>query len=403
MNKADLIIIGSGISGLSLAHYCAKNGMNTIVLEKEDIAGGTFHTHHYENDQSEDFWIELGAHTCYNSYRNLIGIIEDCQIVGKLFSREKVPFKIYHKQKIKSIVSQLHFSELLLTVPKLFSLTKQGSTIKEYYSKLIGKKNYQKLFRHLFNGVLSQTADDFPAEMIFKKRPRRKDILKKFTLTAGLQLIIDKIILERDISLMPQKAVQTIQYSDNRFLISTADNSQYEAPMLALATPADVAAQLLQDTFADIAAELKKIEVVQVKSTGVIIKKNQLPLKPLAGLVSTDDSFYSIISRDVVQHDKYRGFTFHFKPNCLDQEGQYKKMAEVLNVDSNQFAEVTEKTNVVPSLTIDHEQKIKKITGLLVDKPLLLTGNYFSGIAIEECISRSLSESNRALQFYKIS
>jgi hypothetical protein len=52
------------------------------------------------------FWLELGAHTCYNSYRNLIGIIEDCQILDRLVQREKVPFRMRVGNQIKSIPSQ---------------------------------------------------------------------------------------------------------------------------------------------------------------------------------------------------------------------------------------------------------------------------------------------------------
>ena len=56
---------------MSLAYYCANDGLKVLVIEKSKSLGGSFTTEH-----SEDFWLEMGAHTMYNSYGKLIGIIE---------------------------------------------------------------------------------------------------------------------------------------------------------------------------------------------------------------------------------------------------------------------------------------------------------------------------------------
>ena len=88
MDKYDIIIIGAGINALSLAHYCARTGFKTLVIEKSERVGGTFYSHHIK-DEAKGFWLELGAHTCYNSYHNLIGIIEDCRILDRLVQRKK--------------------------------------------------------------------------------------------------------------------------------------------------------------------------------------------------------------------------------------------------------------------------------------------------------------------------
>ncbi len=40
-NTADVVVIGSGIIGASIAYYTSKLGMNVVVVEKGEIAGGT--------------------------------------------------------------------------------------------------------------------------------------------------------------------------------------------------------------------------------------------------------------------------------------------------------------------------------------------------------------------------
>lgn len=396
MDKHDIIIIGAGISGLSLAHYCTKAGLKTLVIEKSERVGGTFHSHHIQG-----FWLELGAHTCYNSYRNLIGIIEDCHILDHLVRREKVPFRMLVGNQIKSISSRLNLLELLLHAPRMFSLQKAGQTVESYYSKIVGKRNFDRVFQHVFNAVPCQRANDFPADMLFKKRPRRKDIIKSFTLARGIASITNAIASQQGIEVLAGKEVEDIHFGDDLFQITAKDKSTYKSGMLALATPAPVAAQLLRTPFPEISQQIAQIKVATVESVGVAIRRDLLSLEAVAGIVPTDDSFYSVVSRDTVRHNNYRGFTFHFKPGLIDLESKLKRIGEVLGVQRDQLVHVITKENIVPSPGLGHDTIINTINRLITGKPLLLTGNYFSGIAIEDCVSRSLREFKRLMMVKK--
>jgi protoporphyrinogen oxidase len=387
VDKYNIIIIGAGISGLSLAHYCAKEGLKTLVIEKTERVGGTLHSNHFEDT---GFWVELGAHTCYNSYRNLIGIIEDSAF-NKLIPREKVPFKMLVDGHIKSIPSQLNFLELLISVPNIFSLKKEGQSVRSYYSKVLGNKNFEKVLSPALNAVISQDASDFPADMLFKKRLRRKDIIKKFTLTNGVQTITDSISSQKTIEIATGKEVISVNTSNNLFQIITKDSS-YESDFLAIATPASVAARFLREQFPQVSEKLSHIKVETVESVGVAIKADLISIPSVAGIIPSSDSFYSIVSRDTVKHDSYRGFTFHFKPGILNNDAKLKKIAEVLGVKLAQIEHIAAKENFVPSLKVGHEALVGKIEQALSTTSLFLTGNYFDGMAIEDCVTRSLKE-----------
>lgn len=394
MEPYDIIIVGAGISGLSLAHYSAKERLNTLVMEKSERIGGTFHSHRFSGDAS-GFWLELGAHTCYNSYGNLIGLMQDCNILDTIMKREKVGYKMLLDGRIKSIPSQMNFAELLFSVPRLFTQKKEGRTIESYYSGIVGKNNFKKVLGPLFDAVICQRANDFPADLLFKKRPRRKDILKSFILTHGIQSITDAIAVQPKISIIKGKEVRAITMSNDLFHITTGDGSAYTAQNLAVATDAGAAATILKSPFPELSEELSKIRVNVVESIGVALKKKALALPQIAGLIAVGDAFYSAVSRDTVKHDSYRGLCFHFKEGVLNYESKLKRIADVLGVNLSQLEDVATRENLVPSLVVGHDRLISGIDRLLTGKRMLLTGNYFSGLAIEDCVSRSLNEFTR--------
>ncbi|MBI4847980.1 MAG: FAD-dependent oxidoreductase [Nitrospirae bacterium] len=393
MNNFDIVIVGAGISGLSLAHYCARAGFKTLVLEKSDRAGGTFHSQRFEG--TDGFWIELGAHTCYNSYGNLIKILEESGAISRIIQREKVSFRMLAGNRITSIPSQLDFVELLLSAPKLFTLKKEGQSISSYYSRIVGSKNYEKVLSPSLCAVICQAADDFPSAMLFQKRPRRKDIIRKFSLDNGIQTITDSIVSQKDITVMTGKETRDIRFDKGVFVIMTADGTIYESRNLAMAIPPSAAARLLSASFHDVSVYLSQIREAQVESVGVAVKKEMLRINPCAGLVPIKDNFFSVVSRDIVHHDTYRGFTFHFKPGVMDHDVRLKRISEVLGIQREDITHVASRENVVPSLRAGHEKLTGMIDSVIAGKRLLLTGNYFDGMAIEDCVSRSLKEFSR--------
>ncbi len=394
MIQYDIVIIGAGISGLSLAHYAARAGLRTLVVEKAERVGGAVHTHRFE-DGAPPFWVELGAHTCYNSYAKFLGIVEDLDMIDQLTRREKVPFRMLVEDRLRSIPSQLNFFELLVSVPRLFFLKKEGQSVESYYSRIVGKGNFDKVFTHLFSAVPSQTADDFPADILFKRRQRRKDVLRSFTLPNGLQSVTDAVASGSGIDVaMGSDAVQ-IEAGARSFEVKTANGERYVADYIGLATSPVEGARLLRPVYPALVDELAQVRVETVETVAVALAKELLTVENIAGVVPTGDSFYSIVSRDTVPHDGYRGFTFHFKGDQLDLDAKLRRIAQVLRVSSNQLELVTTKQNIVPCFRVGHEDRVKKIDKLLAGKQILLTGNYLRGMSIEDCVLRSASEFSR--------
>ncbi|HAS50502.1 MAG TPA: amine oxidase, partial [Gammaproteobacteria bacterium] len=53
---------------------------------------------------------------------------------------------------------------------------------------------------------------------------------------------------------------------------------------------------------------------------------------------------------------------------------------------------VVSKANQLPALRVGHGERTRDIDQMLVGTRLALTGNYFTGVAIEDCVTRSRQE-----------
>ena len=402
-----MAIIGAGISGLSLAHYCAKSGLETVVLEKSERVGGCFHSHRFgvdskPADQTEDFWLELGAHTCYNSYASLINVIEEAGIIKELIPREKAPFKMLSGGKLKSIPSMLDFMELMLSAPRMLYAKKAGETMESYYSKIVGKKNYSRVFGPVFDAIISQTANDFPADALFKKRPRRKDILKSFTFTHGLSTITDAIAGEPGITVLTGREVISVAKDSDGYLVTAAGGRRNKVEISDLGRAASSRGQSASRGFSGFISASGKNQskvggdgrrnapegVVQGGAGGRDNRGSAIGSSGESG-----EGFFSGVSRDVVKDSRYRGFAFHFRPGLLDMGQKLNKIARIINVKPEQILQTAEKqNNVIPSLTLGHDEWVRETDRLLAGRSLFITGNYFNGVAIEDCVTRSVSE-----------
>jgi len=395
MKQYDLIVIGAGISGLSLASYAAAAGLSTLVLEKSSRAGGCFHSHRFERE-ADGFWLELGAHTCYNSYGGLLGLMEKYGLLGSILPREKVSFRMLVGNEVKSITSQLSFCELFTSAWRLFTLKKDGESVASYYGRIVGRRNYERVFAPAFNAVISQRANDFPADMLFNKRPRRKDVIKSYTLKGGLASITDRLTTVPGLTVINEADITRIVKSGEGYVVELADGQGFQASRLALAVPPPEASRLCAEISPALAKVLSGIKVETIETVGVAVQKDKLKLPPVAGIIAANDDFYSAVSRDTVSHPSYRGFAFHFKTGRLPLEAKLAKICQVLQVRKEEL-QVVERESRLPSPVVGHGALTAEIDRSIAASNLYVTGNYFAGMAIEDCIVRSGKEFERLI------
>ena len=89
----DLCVIGAGISGLSLAQMAASRGQRTLVLEQRVEAGGCLCSAPVGAPEPSG-WLELGAHTCYNSYRRFLDVMAGTDFLARATPRKSMGFRM---------------------------------------------------------------------------------------------------------------------------------------------------------------------------------------------------------------------------------------------------------------------------------------------------------------------
>jgi oxygen-dependent protoporphyrinogen oxidase len=387
MDRWDVIVVGGGISGMSFAYASAAAGKSTLVLEKEPRSGGCIDSRHLESG----YWFEMGAHTAYNSYGGLIDILQGCGMMDRLLQRAKAPFCLLQGNRICSFMAELNFLELAISLPRGLASRKDGLTVADYYSRLVGPGNYTRVLGPFLSAVPSQTVDAFPSTMLFKKRPRRKNIFRSYTLAGGLSTVIDAIAKRPNMTIKSGVDVASIESFGRGIAVTGADGHCWEAAAAAVATPPSVAALILEKSFPELGRALKRIGTVGVDSVGIVVPASKLKFKSVAGLIPACDLFFSAVSRDTVPDEHCRAFTFHFKPG-LAPDARETRIAEVLGVERLEFQAFIEKHTILPSPVLGHGSIVSEIDRLSAGTRLCLIGNYFGGLAIEDCITRSNQE-----------
>lgn len=387
----DCIIIGGGISGISFAHYLNQSGKKVLILEEKEKIGGQIKSEF--SNHTPTYWRELGAHTCYNSYTHLLSILKDIDSTDIIQPLGKGSYVVYSEGKIKKMFAELSFIPLIFNGPRLFFTSKEGKTVKEYFSKIVGKSNYEKLFSCLFRAVISQSADNYPAELFLKRRKERfEDFPRKYTFKQGIASLLNTIVEKDNLTVLPNSKVDKIEKEEGVYKIITSNGDSYTAHNLALASDTQNSAKLLEKLEPKVANLLSTVPLFHSESLNVVVSKEKIDLQAVAGIISLSEEFHSAVSRDLIEDPKLRSFTFHFEKGEKTDQEKMEIVCKVLKITKEDVLDSILVNHVLPSLRIEHLNMADQVNSLRTDSNIYILGNYFYGLSLEDCVNRSVDE-----------
>lgn len=396
MESYDVAIIGAGISGIRFAQQALKHKLSSVVIEKNAKPGGCIETFYPPN--TPQFWTELGAHTAYNSYHHLLEYCDWNNLIKNLEIRDRQNFKLLDQYNhICSIFKQLNLIRAGIGLG-LFKLTKPKlRTVSEYFSFVLGKKNYHQVLQYCFDAVLCQDSGDFPADFLFKKRHKNKKFPRSFTFKNGMSTLFSSLKVGT-LNIEFNYPCQKISYENGAWYISTGIK-EYHAQQLMLATPWHITQKLLGAIKHPISKLNYQPLISYIKTISLVLDKQKTDhIKPMAGLIGIKRQFYAMVSRDIIPNPNYRGFTVHFRSTEIEPEKLLSDFLKQCNIPHYAVVDYTVKDNAVPAYTKNHHLFIEGLDRALTkDNSLYLAGNYFTRLAIEDCIYRADNEINRLL------
>jgi UDP-galactopyranose mutase len=149
--------------------------------------------------------------------------------------------------------------------------------------------------------------------------------------------------------------------------------------------------KLVRDDFHELANVVSRVNSVVVESVGVVLPREKCWMPECAFVIPVDDVFHSAVTRDPFPDPARRAFAFHFKPG-LTRAQKLERMSAVLKVPQEELSELVEQRLVLPSPALGHDRIVADVDRVIAGTRLAVTGNYFDGLAIEDCVARSFAE-----------
>jgi UDP-galactopyranose mutase len=127
----------------------------------------------------------------------------------------------------------------------------------------------------------------------------------------------------------------------------------------------------------------------------VVVRAERVAAIPYSTfLIPRDDIFFSVVTRDVVPDPTWRGFVFHFRPGH-GPEAKLARAAALLGLRRAELDDVGERRTILPSPVLGHHESVAGLDAALAGGRIAVTGNWFGGLAIEDCVLRSREEWRR--------
>ena len=271
MNKQKILIIGSGLSGLSCATYLDKNKYDVSIYEKSDTPGGRVSSEIIDGNICD-----VGFQVLLNNYDEVkkLGVYNSLNL--KYFDSGA---EIYHNGRILSIYSPLKhpFKFIKSNIIRMFSLSDVFSLLKslfvksdlkhanQYIKQNFSDKSQKLFFYPFFRGVFLSKELHTDTNFFLK-------IFKKFAFGAaslpshGMKMLPKEIIKKYDLNINYNHELKNIESQKAIFV----NNVEEHFDKIVLAMPIN---NLKEITNINIEAENNFNKTAYIKSSKKVLNK----------------------------------------------------------------------------------------------------------------------------------
>ena len=430
--KANTVIIGAGICGLSVAHFLSKKRSDFLILEANKLPGGIIKTKIEKN-----FICENGPNTVLLNNDAIEEIIKDYDLWKDLqFPKEssnKNRFVLHQNKLTKIPLNPISFifSPLFSFISKIRVLRepfirshKKNTSVFEFVKKRFGKEFHDQLIEPFITGVYAGNTKKMSAKHtlkllwkleqshgsvikgVLKSKKDKKSKINSFNFPKGLSQLTSKIALSVESKLILNFKVQQIMKSDNGYEI-ISDSGKISCKEIICSVPSYSLKNFISDS--SLVTQLNKIiySPVDVFHFG-FEKKNIQNKKQGFGVLtkpSDNKSYLGILfnSRifDYVSPKDKELFTVlvggeRQKHLCEMQPIKLKQLIleELEDLLGHKGKTIIENhyrwIKGIPQFNLDHSDLLNAIKEFENNNSKFhLIGNYFNGVSVSDCIKKS--------------
>ena len=430
--RVNTVIIGSGISGLSAAHFLSKRTRDFIVLESQKNIGGII-----QSKKDQDFICENGPNTVLLNNDAIIQLIKDSGLWGQIIFPSKKSNKnrfVLHQNRMTNIpinitsfitTPLLSLSAKLRLIAELFiKKHDQNTTVYNFIKTRFGEEFHNQLIEPFLTGVYAGDTKKMSAKdslkLLWKLEQKYGSVIRglineksspkeAFSLPNGLFELIEKISHPIKEKIKLDSRVDKIIKHDSGYEILAGPNSIHCNNIIS-SVPANVLADLIWDN--DLVELLKEINYnpIDVFHFGVLKKNVYSEDKGFGVLTKPSDgkSFLGILfSSQIFNHvspmDKEL-YTVLVGGERQKELCSLKK-EDLKRIVLNEFKDLIKHKGDVPYVShYSWEKGIpqyhmvqSKLTASIKlfeknNKNFHIIGNYFDGISVSDCVKKAKSK-----------
>lgn len=430
----DVAVVGSGISGLSVAWHLSKKGFEVKVFEKEDLPGGNIQT-----VKKDGFILELGPQTILADKR-VEEFLSGAGIEPEYASeRAKIRY-IYKKGRLiplplsplsflKSPLLSLSGKIRVLKEPFVAPSIKPEESIAEFVIRRLGKEFHDYIVAPFISGVYAGDTEKlsvkYAVRRVYELERNFGSLIKGaiklkalgpagrlISFPGGNYTLIER--LSSELSVDTENVVLKIRRKDDRFIID-AKNGKYEAKAVVVSAPATSAGYLLRDISWSASQEFDQIYYAPIVVVHASVEKGSIPEgfgflvprvegKRMLGVLFSSQIFTGRSPEGKELLTIYLGGATD--PEVVEYEDELiyslveRELKEILRIDKVQFLNLTRWKRAIPQYTIGYGKYLDLAKTLEEENPgLFLTGNYLYGVSVADCIRASHDVAERVERF----
>ena len=432
MNReVETIIVGSGISGLSFAHFLSKTDEDFLVLESESRVGGIIQT-----ETKNHFICENGPNTVLLNNNAIIELIQDCGLWDQLqypnAAANKNRFVLHEGKLTKVPTSLLRFiyTPLLSFKGKVGVLRDlfvkkhaENTTVYDFVSDRFGVEFHDQLIEPFVTGVYAGNTRKMSVQHSLKllweleqthggvikgffRRKKNKRGKGSFHLPIGLSQLTDKIATLLGDKVQLNCEVRQIRKKSNGYEIDTG-KGRFLCKQLVSTIPAYALKHLILDqSFIQVLEKVnyspvdvfhfgfKKESIKnEVQGFGVLTKPSDL--KKYLGILFSSRTFGHVAPAGCELFTVIVGGERQRELCDLPSEELERIILSELEELINHHGEVVLKNHFrwkkgIPQYDMNHQELIDALAQFEKrNKDFYILGNFHGGVSVSDCINKS--------------